>query len=101
MALDFRDAVTVVTGIVTLTGVFFAMRSSVSKLESGQTEMLRQLGALHKRMDMYGERISKNEINHAVLEERVVNLRESQQFRLSRAKREAASAGEPPMFDGG
>lgn len=99
-ALDIKDAITIITGIITLTGVIFTMRNAVGKLESGQLEVLRQLGALHKRMDHYGERISKQEINHAVLEERVGNLRESQRFRM-RAIAEAAAVGEPPMFEGG
>jgi len=86
-ALDIKDAITIVTGICTLAGVVFTLRGAVSKLESGQTEMLRQIGALHKRMDRYGARISEIEVNHAVLEERVQNmrqpgLRESQRFRL-------------------
>ena len=97
LALDLKDAVTVVTGILTISGVIFALRAAVAKLESGQAEMLRQLGALHKRMDHFGERMGRAEVNHAVLEERVGNLKESQRFRL-RAKVEAAAVNEPPMF---
>lgn len=80
--LELKDAVTVITGIVTLSGVIYTMRASVAKLESGQTEVLRQLGALHKRMDHFSERLNKSEIQHARLEERVSGLRESQRFRL-------------------
>lgn len=108
--LDIKDAITVITGIVTLTGVFFTMRASVAanaasvgRLESGQTETLRQLGALHKRLDHHGERITKTERDQAVLQavlhERT-GLRESQRFRL-RAAGEAAQAGQPPMFGEG
>lgn len=82
-SLDVRDAITVITGIVTIAGVIFALRAAVGKLEIGQTEVLRQLGALHKRMDGYGERISQGEISHAVLVERVKALRESQRFKLA------------------
>lgn len=96
LSLDVRDAITVITGIVTIAGVIFALRAAVSKLELGQTEVLRQLGALHKRMDGYGERISKAEICHAVLNERVDNIRATQRMRAARL--EAAQAGEPPMF---
>lgn len=98
--LDLKDAVTVITGIITLSGVIFTMRAAVGKLEAGQIEVLRQLGALHKRMDHYGSRLSKAETNHAVLEERVGNLKESQRFRL-RARLEAAEAAETPMFQEG
>lgn len=96
LSLDVRDAITVITGIVTIAGVIFALRAAVGKLELGQGEVLRQLGALHKRMDGYGARISKAEINHAVLNERVDNLRTTQRMRAARL--EAAAAGEPPMF---
>lgn len=96
--LDLRDAITIITGIVTLTGVVYTLRASVAKLESGQGEVLRQVGALHKRLDHYGERLNQSEIKHARLEERVQGLRElglrdSQRFRLS--------AEPPPMDFGG
>lgn len=89
--LELRDAISVVTGIITLTGVFWALRASVAKLEVGQTEVLRQLGALHKRMDKYAERLTQTEQNHAVLAERVRGLKESQRFKLQ-------PVGEVPMF---
>lgn len=73
----------VITGIVTVTGVILAQRAGIAKLTDGQAEVLRQLGALHKRMDGYGERISEGEIRHAVLAERVKSLKESQRFRLT------------------
>ncbi len=97
IALDLRDAITVVTGILTIAGVIFALRSSVGELKTGQGEVLRQLGAIHKRMDYYGEKIAKSEVDHAVLVERVASIKESQRIRL-RALREAVSAGQPPMF---
>lgn len=96
LSLDIRDAITVITGILTIAGVIFALRAAVSKLEVGQSEVLRQLGALHKRMDVYGERINSAEIKHAVLNERVDNLRSTQRMRAARL--EAAQAGEPAMF---
>lgn len=106
-SLDLRDAVMVITGIVSVTGVILAQRHGITKLSEGQTalemklregqtEMLRQLGALHKRLDGYGARIGKAEINHAVLLERVENIRDTQ--RMRRARLEATESGEPPMF---
>ena len=89
--LELRDAITICTGVATLSGVVWTLRASVNRLEAGQTEVLRQVAALHKRLDEYGRRISKSEIEHAVLTERVDNLRslrDSQRFKLR----------EPPMF---
>lgn len=97
LSLDIRDAITVITGILTIAGVIFALRSAVAKLEIGQSEVIRQLGALHKRMDHYGDLITRIDKDNARLEERVKGLKESQQFRL-RAQREALAAGQPPMF---
>jgi len=80
--LDLRDVITIITGIVTLSGVYFTLKAAVARLETGQTEVLRQVGALHKRLDHYGERLNQNEIKHARLDERVAGLRDSQRFRL-------------------
>lgn len=80
--LELRDAIAIVTGIVTLTGVVYTMRAALGKLEGGQTEVLRQLGALHKRMDYFGERLTRTEIEQARQQERIASLRESQRFRL-------------------
>jgi hypothetical protein len=95
-SLDIRDAITVITGIVTIAGVIFSLRAATGQLKVGQTEVLRQLGAIHKRLDGYGQRIGKAEINHAVLLERVENLRDTQ--RMRRARLEATESGEVPMF---
>ena len=81
--LDIRDAITIITGIVSVTGVVVALRGAVAKLEGGQAEMLRQLSALHKRIDHFGERLSRTEIEQARLGERIAGLRESQRFRLA------------------
>lgn len=81
--LDIRDAITIVTGVVTLSGVVFTLRVAVAKLENGQAELLRQLSALHKRIDHFGERLSRTEIEQARLGERIAGLRDSQRFRLS------------------
>ena len=83
--LELRDAITICTGVATLSGVVWTLRSSVARLEVGQAEVLRQVAALHKRLDEYGQRISRAEIDHAVLTERVDNLRglrDSQRFKL-------------------
>ena len=80
--LDVRDAITVITGIVTISGVVFALRASIGELRTGQVEVLRQLGALHKRLDAHGERITRAERDQAVLAERVRNLRDTQRFKL-------------------
>lgn len=91
--LEPRDFIAIITGVVTLTGVVFTLRGSVGKLEAGQTEVLRQLGALHKRMDHFGERLSRAEIEQARQQERIASLRESQRFRL-RAEIPAGAGGD-------
>lgn len=93
--LEYHDAIAVITGIVTLTGVIWSQRLSTAKLQLGQGEMLRQLQALHKRMDDYGKRITRAERDHAVLEERVSNLRTTQRFRLQQANAEIDMTREP------
>ena len=81
-SFDLRDAITIITGIITLTGVVVTLRTSVAELRKDQGEVLRQVGALHKRMDDFGRRLTESEIKHARLDERVQGLRESQRFRL-------------------
>lgn len=97
-SLDLRDAITVITGIVTIAGVIFSLRGATAQLKVGQDEMLRQIVALHKRMDGYAEKIEESRIKHAVLAERVDNIRNTQRIRAARV--EAASVGQPPMFEG-
>ncbi len=99
-ALELRDALSVVTAILTVAGVVFALRASVSKLEAGQTEIVRQVAALHKRLDHYGDQIVDLKEKHGRLDERIKSLKESQSFRFRTklARVEAAAAGEAPMF---
>jgi hypothetical protein len=67
-----------------------------AQVTEGQTETLRQIKAVHGRLDDYGTRIGQTEIKHAVLVERVENLRDTQ--RMRRARLEAEQAGEAPLF---
>lgn len=87
-ALDLNTAIAVVTAIVTVTALFLGQRYNTAKLStklstmsSGQGELLRQVQAVHKRMDDFGRRLVQAEKNHAVLEERVANLRDTQRIR--------------------
>jgi peptidoglycan hydrolase CwlO-like protein len=105
--LDLRDALAVITSIVTVVGVYFTLRFNVAKLtdgqirlQSGQDEGNRKIDALHKRLDYYGAEITRIDKDNVRLEERIKALKESQNFRLrSRlAAAEAAVANEPPMF---
>jgi hypothetical protein len=73
-----------------------AVREQTKGLKEGQAEMLRQIGAVHKRLDDYGTRIGRAEINHAVLLERVENIRDT--HRMRRAQLSAEQAGETPLF---
>jgi hypothetical protein len=100
-SLDIKDAINAVIGICTLAGIVGAIRIAVAKLEVGQMaavaefrkaqeEILRQLGALHKRLDDTNKRVSRNEITTARLEERVdiawPGPNRSQRFRLPEAE---------------
>lgn len=67
-----------------------------AQVAEGQTETIRQLKAVHGRLDDYGDRIVRAEINHAVLLERVENIRDTQ--RIRRARLEAEQSGEVPIF---
>jgi len=67
-----------------------------AQVAEGQTETIRQLKAVHGRLDDYGTRIGRAEIAHAVLSERVENLRDTQ--RMRRAQLAAEQAGETPLF---
>jgi predicted nuclease with TOPRIM domain len=106
-SLDLRDAITVVTGIVTITSVIMTQRAGLKSLKEGQTvlkagqeEGNRKIDAVHKRLDHYGQEITRIDKDNVRLEERIKALKESQNFRLrSRlAAAEAAAANEPPMF---
>lgn len=82
-ALDIKDALQLGQALLTVVGVIYALKAAVAKLEIGQTEVLRQLGALHKRMDDHGRRLTAAEKDHAVLAERVEFLRGSPGLRAS------------------
>jgi hypothetical protein len=83
MVLELKDAVTVGTGILTVAGVIFTLRGAVARLENGQAELLRQIGALHRRLDQHAERIGSAEVRHAVLQERVDNMRRLEEAEAS------------------
>jgi hypothetical protein len=88
-SLDIRDAIALITGIITVTGAYFAVKG-------GQKESERLLKALHDRFDDLEKAVVAGQIKHAVLEERVDNLRNTGRFKLARL--EAEKAGQSPMF---
>lgn len=55
---------------VTVAGAWFAIKFQISKLTEGQAEMLRQLTALHARLDRHAERIKRVETDTAILMDR-------------------------------
>jgi len=97
-SLDLRDAIAIITGIITITGAYFAVKG-------GQKESERLLKALHTRFDILEKDVVDVRINHKVLEERVNNLKERNLTNLSEtgrfriAKLEAERAGQAPMFN--
>jgi uncharacterized membrane-anchored protein YhcB (DUF1043 family) len=97
--LEPRDWLALLTAVVTVVGVYWALRLSVSELKLGQTEIERKVDAVHKRLDHYGQEITRIDKDHVRLEERVKALKESQQFRLR--NRVSEPTGETPMFADG
>lgn len=98
------ELMTLLGMVATAIAAFVGVREQTKGLKAGQDEMLRQMGAFHKRLDHYGAEVNRIDKNHARLEERIYALKESQRFRLQRklALSEAEMAGEAPMFvDGG
>lgn len=69
--LTLEQGIQVITSMVTLIGAYYALKASVKDLKVNQEETLRQLTALHKRLDHHGERISKTEIDLARQDERL------------------------------
>ena len=83
----------------TALSAFVGVREQTKGLKAGQDEMLRQMGAFHKRLDFYGAEVARIDKCSVRLEERVRALKESQSFRLrARAEHEAEEHGEAPMF---
>ncbi len=74
--VEANAAVQVLVGLVILAGVIVSQRITTAKLQENQKEILRQVTALHKRIDDHARRIHKTEIHGAVLEERVNFLRD-------------------------
>jgi len=107
---SWLDPVTLLEWAAVALVAFVALREQTKTLKQGQadlkaqvgegqTETIRQLKAVHARLDDYGTRIVKAEINHAVLLERVENIRDTQ--RIRRARLEAEQTDEAPMFPEG
>ena len=96
--LELREWLSLISSFLTLVGVYVALRLAVAKLEVGQTEIVRQLTALHKRLDDYGKELTRLDKDHVRLEERVRALRESQRFTL---RNRVSESGEVPMFADG
>lgn len=70
---------------VTAISAFVAVREQVKAIKGDLSEVMRLVAAVHKRMDKQDENISALRTNHAVLEERVSNLRTTQRFKLRTA----------------
>lgn len=86
--------------VVTAISAFAAVREQTKGLKEGQGEVLRQLGALHKRLDHISGEVNRIDKNHVRLEERVYALKDSQRFRLRSRLSEPGGEpeGEVPMF---
>lgn len=73
-SLEPGEAITAVTGLVTIVGAYFAVKF-------GQKENHRLLLAVHKRLDSIVKDVTDMQINYARLDERVNNLRQTGRFR--------------------
>lgn len=79
--LSISEAINVVTGIVTIAGVIWGVRNAVAALEIKVGESLRQLNAMHRRIDTLAIDMNDMKLVQAVLKERVANLKNTQRFR--------------------
>ena len=98
--LSATDWMTLVGMAVTAVAAFVGVREQTKGLKEGQAEVLRQVQAVHRRLNEYGDKLAELRTEQARLDERIKYLRDSQRFKL-RASREAILAGQPPMFDDG
>ncbi len=111
-ALEVRDAAQIVGAVVTVTTLVLSQRWATKRLElrqdeerrevqtmrneiaASQHETLRQLTALHKRIDSHADRIKDTEVEQAVMRERVSHvqrwLRDTQRFKLRPSPEEGA-----------
>lgn len=65
----------------TIGGAALAVKMQIARLADGQVEVLRQLTALHKRMDHQGEEVVRLDKDLVRIVERVRGLKDSQRFR--------------------
>ena len=66
----------------TIAGAALAVKMQMARLSDGQVEVLRQLGALHKRMDHQGNEVIRIDKELVRVDERVKGIKDSQRFRL-------------------
>jgi len=66
----------------TIAGAALAVKMQMARLTDGQVEVLRQLKALHDRMDRHGQEVTRIDKEQVRLDERVKGLKDSQLFRL-------------------
>ena len=66
----------------TIAGAALAVKLQIARLSDGQVEVLRQLKALHDRMDRHGQEVVRLDKDLVRMDERVKGLKDSQRFRL-------------------
>ena len=66
----------------TIAGAALAVKMQMARLSDGQVEVLRQLGALHKRMDHQGNEVIRIDKELVRVDELVKGIKDSQRFRL-------------------
>ena len=85
--LEIRDWITLGGMAVTAVSAFVAVKTEVGGLRGVVQETLRQVAAIHKRLDAQSERIARLDRDQAVLRERLSNLRITQRFKLPETTR--------------
>jgi len=80
-----KEWLTIIGMAVTAISAFVGVREQVRGLKGEVGEVIRLVAAVHKRMDAQDARIGQIHTAHAVLEERVSNLRTTQRFKLRTA----------------
>lgn len=81
-----KDWLTVIGMAVVSVANFVAVREQVKGIKGTVTEILRQVEAIHKRVDLLSRRVTVVTIKQARQDERIKMLKDTQKFRIEPLK---------------